>query len=459
MRSRLIESRSRRIAAAVLVAVVVVGGGCQDGQRATKSRTGAERLISDASADQLRLALIGFSDRFATKVSAAASDMAWQTDDRRLRELTLRWRMRTIPTMRQLVFLQDPRLALLDVWILTVQMSDYAEFSDPASSFGAFQDVAIDVCKTLEEYVAAIASEFVAEDHFEEAREAVEAFARANPIRRGFASEQLDAADRNAARRTSGLGDILTIPLSGVSESATALDRIASVAAVFTELIDDLPQYVRWQAELLLIELDSMSAVTQARDDFERLSASVATIAESTKSLPAELREQVSLALDDLDEKQEGLQTTVRDLESAIAKATDLVVRTGEVSSEMTGTAQALESVVLALHALPEAFKSENPDPLRRRFDITDYTAAAEAIGVAVREMRSLTDDLEAGKLTGAFAGFDDTSRTSIDHATGQMETLIDRLTFRGFLIVGVLLAGLFAYGMVFVRRRSVIGA
>ena len=51
----------------------------------------------------------------------ASRDIAWQTQDREARELLLRWRIRTAPAVQHGIFAEDPRVGLLEGWIVAAQ--------------------------------------------------------------------------------------------------------------------------------------------------------------------------------------------------------------------------------------------------------------------------------------------------------------------------------------------------
>ncbi|MHC4142887.1 MAG: hypothetical protein ACYSUF_13845 [Planctomycetota bacterium] len=63
--------------------------------------------------------------------------------------------------------------------------------------------------------------------------------------------------------------------------------------------------------------------------------------------------------------------------------------------------------------------------------------------------MRALVDDLNDGKLDGVIAEVNNASTTTIDQAAERAAALIDRLTWRLLIVVGVLLGGLVVYRLI----------
>jgi hypothetical protein len=63
--------------------------------------------------------------------------------------------------------------------------------------------------------------------------------------------------------------------------------------------------------------------------------------------------------------------------------------------------------------------------------------------------LRALVDDLNDGKLDGVIAEVNNASTTTIDQAAERAAALIDRLTWRLLIVVGVLLGGLVVYRLI----------
>ena len=194
--------------------------------------------ISAVSAVVLRADLYAFADNLAASVAATADTIASQTTDRRIRELTVLWKLRVIPTVQRVVLIEDPRAGFLDVWAICVQARNRLQDNE---DLGENHHLAVESAVRLEQAIERIGARFLSPEQMIEAKEEIERFAEGYPISGKFASAMLRAsqATKFGFGRLSG---VLSVPVSGLSDSAAAVDRLAHVAGVFTEVVQDMPE-------------------------------------------------------------------------------------------------------------------------------------------------------------------------------------------------------------------------
>jgi hypothetical protein len=177
-------------------------------------------------------------------VEKAADRVREESDDPGVRRRALRWKIETVPTIHRAAFQPDPFAALLDLWLLTVQLQHYVEGS---VEMGAQQEqLRVDV-RTLreddEEYLRLIARK---PRVVEEARPKVEEVALRFPL-------GSDVADRVTA--VSFLADAMT----GETRSAFAVvGDVAETLSDFSNRLNiytaELPRLLRWQVQLMAEE-------------------------------------------------------------------------------------------------------------------------------------------------------------------------------------------------------------
>ncbi len=459
-----IPSLWRRLGAAIIVLLVFCSGSCETGQSSGTRDT--QTSFTPISADELHSQLSRFGERFSSSVSATASDIAWASGDRRVREWMLRWRMRTIPTMQTTIRVQDPRTALLEAWIICVQLRMYFE-SDATAALGEHQATALQTMIDLEEDIIEVATQLISPEEFADAETKVEEFAGRHPIRRDLATDLLAATDD--APSNAGLASILSIPIAGVSEGATAIDRLANTARVFTIIMEDMPQYLRWHSEMLLMEIDSLPAVAETQANFDRLSRGVEAIAETTSTLPADIRQELDELVTTIDESQGNLQTTVgearqtvlaaqqtvADLDAALVNARGVVDSVNDATSGLTEAAVAWEATAVGMREFVEAIEAmsdDEGDPAADEeggFDINDYADAGRDIYAATIELRGFLEDLESDELGSSLAA---RTESTMNSAVDQMDELINKMTVRALVVVAALIVGLMVYRIVVCR-------
>ncbi|NQX90432.1 MAG: hypothetical protein HRT77_17465, partial [Halioglobus sp.] len=209
-------------------------------------------------AARLRTQLVGFADYFSARVAATADEIAFSTHSRELQEMTLRWKLRVIPAMQAAVLVPDPRAALLDTWVLCAQNEEYLSGKQGALEFGEYQELALRTVRELKQEITNIAEGLLTPEAHAAVSEDIQALVAGSPIRGRFAIDLIRASEEIAANRDRGITELLSLPLGGVRESAEAIDRVARVTEVLTEVLEDLPERTRWQTELLLLEMERL---------------------------------------------------------------------------------------------------------------------------------------------------------------------------------------------------------
>ena len=439
-----------------LLSAMVLGfaqAGCQ-----TTGKTAAKDM--PVHVRQLRSRLLFFSDRFSAVLSATADDIAAINNDRVVREMTLRWKLRTIPTLQDVILAEDPRTGLLDAWMICTRQRIYLEEGGGKNAFGEQQQLAIQAARTLEEEIVDIARALHSESEIAEARKEIEAFAEGYPMKGRFAGQLVRASQRITAEAHPSLFSLMSIPVSGLSETAAAIDRIAHVASVFTEMAEDLPERMRWQMELALFEAERLETTVKAVDDFGHLSRAVESLAKTADTLPADLRTQYQALLTSTDESVKNIRTTIDEARSLVAELEQPVARTQALARQLDlagaswkETAKAVDAAMQTIDGIGGRDKPKAEG--EKTFEISDLTKAGVAIRDAAIQLRAFLDDLKSDKLKSSLTATDGAAVTSLDLATDRIERLVDVITWRTVLVLALFLAGLYLVRWATSRLRA----
>ncbi|MHC4786523.1 MAG: hypothetical protein ACYTE6_11225, partial [Planctomycetota bacterium] len=319
----------------------------------------------------------------------------------------------------------DPREAFIDMWILIARFRQGVTVGKLGASFGEYQDVIAKSTIQLEAQFIEIGRHFFPEV-MDEGAEEIESMAVRMPMGDVLDLQLFTMTQPGEAGRKGGVGSILSAPvkgMEGVGGTPAALDRITGVAATALQVLQNMPVIVRWHLELMMLQAGSTDGAVQAMDNLERLTQTAESLAVTAETLPETLRTEVEALLGESNESIRALDTTL-----TTAKGV-----TADIRATVDGANQLMAGVQeLAAAKDPEASGEE----VSR--DIADYTKAAEEARALTAELRGLVDDLDAGKLDGVLAEVNNTSAA-----------LIDRLTWRLLIVVGVLLVGLVVYRLI----------
>lgn len=467
--------------------LIVTGAGCESPPAGPPETVqmrvgqGDEEEWREVSATQMTRDLQIFANEFSAEVAGTAGEIAAATRDRRVREASLLWRIRTIPVAEAAVLIPDPRQALVAMWLLCAEQRQYLVEGRGRTIFGEHQHLAAAAVEALEDRILDVARRYYSDEQVNEALEQVELFAEQSPVVAIF--ELYDPLSIDQVEEVNAIGSLLSIPLvpfqavENIGSTAQEIYRVSLTALAFTRMIEKLPERIRWQAELMMLEFESGDTLTELRRSMAEASSSMASFSRTAEALPVSLRQEFETALESLDAQQAALGQTVERAAVAAADvraATDNVQtlagvwndrlgETRELVQETTDTAMALQQSAGAVRKLIESIDQmmigarENRREDAPPFDVTEYARAAEEIGKASAELNALLRDTQAADFSGLLVQYDEATRATLDYAQERTEVIVDTITVRLVILLAAIVVIVVLYRIIAARsaRRT----
>ncbi|MCZ6834708.1 MAG: hypothetical protein O7G85_02945 [Planctomycetota bacterium] len=467
-------SRHRRWFVLILLTVLT---GCQSSQGPSRPETVLRRSGDEwieVNPQRMTRDLQLFASEFSAEVAGTASEIASSTKDRRIREMSLVWRIKTIPIIDMATLIPDPRQGLIAMWLITAEQQGYLSEGRGRNIFGDQQHLAIAAATSLEARIEEVAYRYFTEEQVAEAIQDVQEFTEESPVMSVFNLHD-PMAINSGNMDDDGIGGILAAPLApfralgGIGDAPTELHRISLVMMAFSRMVEQQPERVRWQMELAMLELESGETLTTVRNSMDRASKGIDSFAKTAEELPTRLREEIDLALDSLDERHEKLAESLTQAEQVsddLRAASESIVRvttmaddrlddirafvkqTDETAAAWQGTSQEVNVLIKSIDGMMIGMR-ENRREDAPPFDINDYTKTATELHKASAEINAILTGIQSADLSGLMQQLDDSSRNTIDYAQASMNVLVDKITWRVILILGVLLGILMAYRVV----------
>lgn len=419
------------------VAAVLVGigsclllGACRliPGSQAVADFAGQTLNKERISQDELREALLQFAGRFESTIIATANTIASETKDVSIQRRALRWKLGMTPAITDAAFLNEPEAAYVALLTLATSLDEYLTTGSGREVFGEKQPLAVATSGELVAAAIDVGNRFLDEKQLARVTAEVEALVRDQPIRGEFVAEKVQSLV--AASAMSPIFDWITaIPMSpfralqGVDHGAQAIHEFNDTAMQMTRVVDSMPRMIRWNLQLLALDLSEQGNIEASVESFATLARSAESLSKTAEDLPGMLQALLAEA--------ERSGKSLEPLATSIERSATAVAAAGE----------AWGGLVAELSKPPE-------DPTRpsRPFDIREWQATAEQITAAATELRTLLDS--AGALAGsdALAGPLAEISTRIDRAESGARALVDHAAWRLLQLVGVFFGLLFAY-------------
>ena len=177
------------------------------------------------------------------------------------------------------------------------------------------------------------------------------------------------------AQRETGLVGVVTVPVSslqGVADAPTAINNVSRVLDGIATQLQFMPQILRWETELLLLDLESYDVVVQARENMQQFADAASAIERRIDGLPEMLDERVDHVMGQLDTVQPELhamleqgETITTQLRETTANVNETVGGVQELMTPIEDLASAWGKTVVELRTTIEAIDQLKGEPDR----------------------------------------------------------------------------------------------
>jgi len=223
--------------------------------------------VESISAYELRDRLNSFALQFAMEVERAADEIIAESNDPRITENALLWKMNSIPAAQSAIFLSDPFAALIDVSVLCLQMQLYFEKGAGKDLFGERQVLAINGAKKLGTKVISIWKIILGEfDPADKGVKLMSQWALENPIH-DLSFIRVSPSD--------SLFAFIHAEELGLTETVGSIAvNVQNVEQRLTMYVNLLPKQARWQADYLINQKLKSQELQRSFDNFDRITDS-----------------------------------------------------------------------------------------------------------------------------------------------------------------------------------------
>jgi len=398
----------RLVFIATAMVLLVAPAGCRQSPKRIIG-TGAALPKSQLSREELRDVLNRFEDFFAANVKQSAGELDRLLPGARTQRLTLLWRTRCISTLHTVIEQDDPLVAFIDAWALSLRMTLYFGSGEGSQLFDPHQEVALSAATEIEAEIKRVAQTLLAPTIFEQTQRDLRAFAQANPIRGAF-SKTLAYASEVKKGTPGPVTTVVNLPLApfraieGVDRGSAAIRDFSTTAERFSDIIEELPESVRWQLLLMLYEFEETEMARSFLASLAQIASSSSKLTETSEKLPEQIRTELSAFVDQVDAKQANLQQTLQATQATTQAMTTLAEQVADTATILTITSAEIQQTAQAWQATVESIGTTFDLPKTRadanqasKFDLAQLDTTARTLTETAAEIRKLNEELAAG--------------------------------------------------------------
>ena len=443
--------RSRRLARLVLPLVFLSSGAACSHLPFVKRRQGPPNIAAEGKAPltvtELQFENLRYADNYADSVAQAADRVAKEIGTREAQYEALKWKLAQATQAYVDATGPNPLWNALDLVGLATVSQWVIEDAKSRELFGGRLDPLLETHRSMEVQAWVLADQFLEPSEHKELAELFAEWRKRNPNDRNvtgvhfreFAVALGKVTSAGTVKATSIFSLLYLDPFAGLDPTTVAIEQSRELASRTVAYAERMPTLLRWQAELLALQVARQPDPQELMADIDRVSRSVESVAKTTQGFPELIDTQRKEAIDQLFAGVTAQRVALlTDLDAREGKLRALMGETrktldagAQMSDSLKGTIGALDAFVHYVSPPPDP----NAPPAKpgKPFDPLDYGKAASDVGGMARDLTVLlsTVDKTAPQL-GALG-----SRTAED-----LKGVVDRAFWKGLVLILVLLVG-----------------
>ncbi len=382
-----------------------------------------QRALADAR--QVQAQVMDFADEMTLRLAESIDLIESGSQSIEARTVAHRLKYTVAHGATIIAAAQNPRIALVDMYVMIKIQRDLLERNIKPRYFGPEGDRLVELFNTSEREIRRLAERALTAENLQAIDEIIAKWLEQNPERvyAGYvrlaefsAARQVTALQTGQGRSGSVFGFLAIDPLAGLDPTTREIEQARLLAERAFFYMQRMPMLISWQAELLVMDTVSEPESRQVFESMRSLTESVERISREVEQLQndlpgiigterqsilehldATLNEQRQLAIDQaltgisderkalidqLSAQEEQLRPMIAELRGTVDSATAL-------SDSVRSTTEQFEELAKLLNL------DEPKDPDAPQTDITDLTEALRETTRAASELVKLSESIK----------------------------------------------------------------
>lgn len=444
-------SRRRSRIVSFALPIALLGGGVACSHLPFKRNPGPPNIAVEGKApltvSELQFEVLRYADNYSDSVAHAADRVSRDLDTRDAQVESLKWKLQQATAAYVNATGQNPVWNALDMVGLATVSRMVIEDARSREIFGGGLEPLVETHRSLEATAWTLADQFLEPSERKELEDLFAEWRRQNPNERSvsgvhfreFAVALGKASTPGTVKATSIFSLLYLDPFAGLDPTTVAIEQSRELASRTVAYAERMPTLLRWQAELLALQVARQPDPQKLMADVDRVSHSVESVAKTAEGFPGLVDTQRKEAIDQIfagvTAQREAL---LADMDAREGKLRELLGQTkqtldagAQMSDSLKGTIGALDAFVHYVSPPPDPHAP--PAPKGKPFDPLDYGKAAADVGGMARDLTALLASVDrSAPQIGALG-----QRTAED-----LKGVVDRAFWKGIVLILVLLVG-----------------
>lgn len=445
--------------------------GCENGKNSNFSSLSSPD--SEIPIESLRGDLQSFDDAAQGIIIEAANRIISESKSSEEKRNAIRWKAAALSQLREHTYNDDPLEGLIQTWSWTIRHASFFESGNGRILFIDSNAIAIEAARALNTDIEEIAISYMPKETTDQMQNIAEEYALKNPMQ-GMFDDSSAVSGIKEVNRTAILRRVATLPatpllaIGRVGQTSNSIADISNTAERFTDIAEDFPRELRWQAEILSNGLLENEQILAMRQSLESTAQSIDRITVVAENLPEATQEIIRNSIKDIENtspKIEALLTQANEVTSnlneGLKTSESVAADLQSLSGELVKTAESWEAVVkevrLAIADIEKLQGEDTGSSSEEPFSLQQVDQTADKLKGTVSEARLLIADLDEFDGAPVLDELEIRSSKMMESYSNETKSLIDYAAKRIIQIVILI----FALSVVilllsfFLRRKS----
>ena len=360
----------------------------------------------------------------------------------------------------------DPRLAALNTWAFLRRMKIYFKRGEGSFLFGKSQALMLSMLDQTDKDFELFALKYMDEKAFQKVSRIMDQYVKQNPIKDIFSEKATD--DSNTFSEVMDYGLTPFKAIGAVRKGGQGIEDIAKTTERFTDIVEDLPEDIRWQLHVLALQLqenkilkDNTETLRSLAVSFENMNKIMAKYPEllslERKNMAQDMHDllgKVSKVTQDvkassvnIKNSSKNFQQVGKDINQASEKITASIKQVEQSSIELTKAATAVSKTIKDIQGITEFFKGdpnkpkEPKDPNKPSF-LLQVEHSANALHKTAQELNTAIAQIQKTINNNNFSKelevVDQISKQAIDTTRQEAEVLVDYIFKKALIFVAI---------------------
>ncbi len=432
----------------LLVVFLAAGAGCA--HMPFKSHEASNEVYvggkdSTLTLSALQAEALRFADGYVDSVGHTSDSVGKRIGTRQAVLRALNWKVEQATAAYADATGENPVWNALDLTVLATVSRMLVDEPKLREDFGDAVVALQETHRQLEKNAWTLVGGFLTPDQITEFQNLIVEWRRQNPGERGaaglrFTELSIGRAPTSTQVKPTSIFSMLYInPLAGLNPTTIAIEQSRELAARVVAWAERAPTLMRWQAELLALQVSQQPESQQVLADVSRASRSMESISKTAEVLPDLVDTQRKAAIDqlfagvaqeraailaELEAKEATIQTLLGQLRETMNAG-------GAMGESLTTTIKSLDAFVHYVSPPPSAAAASAPPG--KPFNVLDYGQTASQVGGMARDLTGLLHTVDGtAPALGRMA-----QQTGDD-----LKRVVDHAFWRGLILILVILVG-----------------